>query len=156
MGGTISKRLTQWTWLLLLVPAVTMCTKKEDANKKEESPIARADCQQDSVFTIVVRDDSNAVTDTITAGDIPLVGNIGNIPEYHDCQRFILPAGKDANGPTPERYGPLMAVWAGHALDPENFTATITTATLSPEQLVESVLPLVPAGAQAPRVPATA
>jgi hypothetical protein len=50
----------------------------------------------------------------------------------------------------------LRRHWAGHALDPENFTATINTAALSPEQLVECVLPLVPAGAHVPRAPATA
>ena len=117
MGGTTGKRFAQWAWLLILVPAVTMCSRIEDTDRKEEPPVAGADCQQDSVFTILIRDDSNAVIDTITAGDIPLVGNIGNIPEYHDCQRFILPPAKGDQELLPERYGPLVAVWAGHALD---------------------------------------
>lgn len=48
---------------------------------------------------------------------LPLVGEIANIPEYHDCQRFIMPVA-DQNAAMPkERYGPLVAVWAAHGLD---------------------------------------
>jgi hypothetical protein len=46
--------------------------------------------------------------------------------------------------------------WPGRVLDPESFTATINTAALAPEQLVECVLPMVPVatGATTTRAPA--
>lgn len=55
--------------------------------------------------------DSVAVgKDTVTwITQYDLVGEIQDVPEFHDCQRFI-------NGAT-GRYGPLVAIYASHFLD---------------------------------------
>lgn len=43
-----------------------------------------------------------------SADGFPVVGTITDVPEFHDCQRLIMPDGK---------YGPLVAVFAAYNLD---------------------------------------
>jgi hypothetical protein len=82
-----------------------------------------ADCQQDSVIifvpldTLIPPDSAHSVYDTVTAADMPLVARIANLPEYHDCQRFVVPS----QAAVPSRaaayeFGPLVAIWAADSL----------------------------------------
>lgn len=77
------------------------------------------DCQQDSVYIIVHMDSTHLADTIITAASMPLVRDIANLPEYHDCQRFVVPnprATRDTTLPK-ERYGPLVAIWAASKVD---------------------------------------
>lgn len=72
---------------------------------KPSPPTARAglDCPADSIY--ILSDDS-------VIRDIPLSSEIDEIPEYHDCQRFIGRRGREA----PD-YRQLVAIWAASRLD---------------------------------------
>jgi hypothetical protein len=55
---------------------------------------------------------------------IPVAPNIATIPEFHDCQRFLVKPGVQAvSGPqfgvhaSGVTYGPLVAIWVGEAVD---------------------------------------
>jgi hypothetical protein len=75
----------------------------------------QADCQQDSIL-ILVRTDSGAPYDTVTASDMPLIEPIANLPEYHDCQRFVVPTTGNVAGTAKFMFGPLVAIWAADNL----------------------------------------
>ncbi len=76
------------------------------------------DCQQDSVRIVVAMDSSHLSDTIVTAASMPLIGPIANLPEYHDCQRFVVPVrSTQAATVSGMRYGPLMAIWAAHHLD---------------------------------------
>lgn len=60
--------------------------------------------------SVVLRVDTGAVTFIIR--HVPLSKEIANIPEFHDCQRFIV---KDSLGTL--RYDSLFAVFASYRLD---------------------------------------
>jgi len=47
---------------------------------------------------------------------VPLAGPITNIPEFHDCQRMLLPGTGGATLQAPQ-FGPLIAIFAGFKLD---------------------------------------
>lgn len=66
----------------------------------------RPECPFDSVAIPVTRKVRETTT-TTTLTVIPVSGPITNVPEYHDCQRFI----------NPPAYGPMVAIFAHHALD---------------------------------------
>lgn len=117
MERSARRRKVSWPWqmviLLLLVPMVSQCFRSPNPPGE---PVVRGDCQQGAVAAVVVSNDSMP-PDSVFISSFPLIGEIANIPEYHDCQRFILPA-KDQNAPGQgHRYGPLVAVWAAHRLD---------------------------------------
>jgi hypothetical protein len=71
-----------------------------------------ADCQQDSVL-IVFRPRGGESLLTVTAKDMPLARRIANLPEYHDCQRFIV---RDTTQVDSMTYGPLVSIWAADSL----------------------------------------
>jgi len=76
---------------------------------------ARVDCQQDSLLVFVRLDTLNNI-DTVTAGDLPLIRRIANLPEFHDCQRFVVPSQAANADSTGLAYGPLVAIWAADSL----------------------------------------
>jgi hypothetical protein len=78
-------------------------------------PSVAVDCQQDSVL-IVYRTDTIHGLDTVTASDMPLVGRIANLPEYHDCQRLLVRGDRGSGTADSLRYGPLVAIWAADSL----------------------------------------
>lgn len=53
----------------------------------------------------------------ITVTDIPLSGELDDVPEAHDCQRLVVQNG------TTRAYGPLAAIFAAEALDARDFYA---------------------------------
>lgn len=92
----------------------------KDLPPPEEAPYqTSAGCQQDSILIVVLVDSSigAGAYDTITAADMPLVERIANLPEYHDCQRFVVrqPVTNVA-GPREFAFGPLVAIWAADSL----------------------------------------
>lgn len=99
------------------IAALWACADKEEETI-EQPPTITVDCQQDSVFIIVrVESGHQAKYDTVTAGDMPLVRRIANLPEYHDCQRFVVPPSMTATGGTSDySYGPLVAIWTADSL----------------------------------------
>ena len=58
---------------------------------------------------------------------IPIAPNIATIPEFHDCQRFLIKPGSQPTpspafgvhsaGPNAVTYGPLVAIWIAEAAD---------------------------------------
>lgn len=82
-------------------------------------PTARQnDCQQDSVRIVIAMDSTHLADTIVTAASMPLIGPIANLPEYHDCQRFVVPVrDTQAAAAGGMEYGPLVAIWAAHHLD---------------------------------------
>lgn len=80
--------------------------------------LARIDCQQDSVLIRIPADSLGHTVDSfVTAASMPLVARIANLPEYHDCQRFIVPVGPRADSVRGKyTYGPLVSIWAADSL----------------------------------------
>lgn len=77
----------------------------------------REDCQQDSVLIVYYTDSAHSAIDTATAADMPLTKRIANLPEFHDCQRFVVAPRGDAAAPTARQtFGPLVAIWAADSL----------------------------------------
>lgn len=74
------------------------------------APGARPECPTDSV-AIVIKAKERDVQTVVTS--IPLAGPISNVPEYHDCQRFVMGAGPEL--------GPLVAIFARYNLDSLGF-----------------------------------
>ncbi|HET9293481.1 MAG TPA: hypothetical protein VFO06_04240 [Gemmatimonadales bacterium] len=62
--------------------------------------------------------EDSTVYNTVTAEDMPLVERIANLPEYHDCQRFVVRPPRAAGAVTERelRFGPLVAIWAADSL----------------------------------------
>jgi hypothetical protein len=87
------------------------CEKKpEDTTPPPPATAGRPECPMDSLRLKAVRIvDRQPVSYTLT--QIPISGSITNVPEYHDCQRFVVDSGQ---GPV---YGPMVAIFAHHALD---------------------------------------
>jgi hypothetical protein len=115
-----ARALARWAGCAVVVVALvvgTACTPKP----KPQQPIVlgRPECPQDSLLIQVVDTVEKAeVVRSITT--IPVAGPITNIPEFHDCQRFIMGTGNDT-------YGPLVAIFANHLLDslyPAQFDST--------------------------------
>ena len=113
------------------------------------------DCQQDRLFLTL------ADGDTINGSFLPLLGPIADMPEFHDCQRFVVPARDRTNGwgylrSIPGRdnlgYGPLVAIWAANKLD-EQFQVA-PTVSLPPGGMISSGGPATP-GARALPIKAT-
>jgi hypothetical protein len=86
----------------------------------QPTKVVNNDCQQD--YLVIHRTDG----DSVTGADLPLVGPIADLPEFHDCQRFLVPAGRSmaeggAAASAPARdglaFGPLVAIWAANKLD---------------------------------------
>jgi len=79
--------------------------------------LAQADCQQDSVLIISPVNSGGSEYDTVTAADMPLIQRIANLPEYHDCQRFVVPPRPGLHVPDSAlAFGPLVAIWAADGL----------------------------------------
>jgi hypothetical protein len=78
------------------------------------------DCQQDSILisvpldTMVPADSAHYRFGRVTAAAMPLAGQIANLPEFHDCQRFMV---ESDQAPPVASFGPLVAIWAAAALD---------------------------------------
>jgi hypothetical protein len=75
----------------------------------------RVDCQQDSILIYVRLDTLNNI-DTVTASDLPLIQRIANLPEFHDCQRFVVPSQAAGANQSGLAFGPLVAIWAADSL----------------------------------------
>ena len=67
----------------------------------------RPECPQDSIH-IFVENPEEAGT-FLVIDDITLAGSHSRIPEYHDCQRFLMSPG--------DTFGPLVGIWAASYLD---------------------------------------
>lgn len=75
---------------------------------KQQAVVAlRPECPIDSVITF--RDTVEGQPRTRQYFSLFLPGDLTFVPEYHDCQRFPLGAGK--------RYGPLVAIFARESLN---------------------------------------
>src|SRR5262245_60150998 len=72
--------------------------------------LSRPECPQGRLDIEVV-DTVDSVPTVRHITEIPVAGPITNIPEFHDCQRFIGKSGNDL------KYGPLVAIFAHHLLD---------------------------------------
>jgi len=92
------------------------CAEK-DVAVKSKVPRTVMDCQQDSILIYTVRDSTQGIYDTVTSADLPLIQRIANLPEYHDCQRFVVrgPAA-GATSHAEFSFGPLVAIWAADTL----------------------------------------
>jgi hypothetical protein len=73
-----------------------------------------------NIPVIVIKNVADTVQDSLQ--EIPLSGPVAEIPEYHDCQRFI-----DANN----RYGSLFAIFASFRLDTVNPLSPVTATPLA-------------------------
>ncbi|HET9293482.1 MAG TPA: hypothetical protein VFO06_04245 [Gemmatimonadales bacterium] len=66
---------------------------------------------------IVPLDSTHSAFDTVTSADMPLIQRIANLPEYHDCQRFVVPPRPGRHvADSALRFGPLVAIWAADSL----------------------------------------
>jgi hypothetical protein len=110
--------LRGWVAAAGLAAAVALgaCAEKEKT-VKPKVPQTVMDCQQDSILIYVVTDSTQGIYDTVTSADLPLIQRIANLPEYHDCQRFVV-RGPAASAATSAEfsYGPLVAIWAADSL----------------------------------------
>jgi len=89
------------------------------------------DCQQDSVLIVFHRDSSHGPLDTVTAADMPWTKRIANLPEFHDCQRFVVDSTRAAGGrPGKLSFGPLVAIWAVDSLE-YRFASSPSTPSLA-------------------------
>ena len=92
-----------WNGVVGLVVGIALvavaCAKPEPVAE----PTWRFDCPDSAIRIRLVRHDT--ALDTIS--DIPLSHGIANVPEYHDCQRFI-----DSTG----AYGSVYAIFAAYRL----------------------------------------
>lgn len=102
----------RWRWLILVALLIAAAFLWNPTPKPPAEP---NDCQQDH---LVIR---GLEKKTITASDLPLLGPIGDLPEFHDCQRFLIPAGAagavSAGSTDGLAFGPLVAIWAANRLD---------------------------------------
>lgn len=98
------------------------------SGKKPATPIAvgRPECPLDSVDIQVV-DTVEGVPAVRHITNIPVAGPITNIPEFHDCQRFISKSAGEMH------YGPLVAIFANHLLD-SLFTGQFEPTSAEAEQ----------------------
>ncbi len=91
MGG---QRSSKWAWWLLVVIAIAGFLLLRHRPTVTEAAFG---CPE---HTIQVR----AYDSTVSS--IPIAPTTGTIPEYHDCQRFVV--GKE--------FGPLVAIWAAESV----------------------------------------
>ncbi len=110
-GRANTSRWTWWTVAGLAALGLVACPwppKPPDTSLKN-------DCQQDHLVIWTSEHDS------LTGSSLPLVGPIADMPEFHDCQRFVIPATTSglASAPSSDSlaFGPLVAVWAANQLD---------------------------------------
>lgn len=73
------------------------------------------DCPQDQLVIYTTDHDS------LTEADFPLLGATAEMPEFHDCQRFVVSTRTpgvvgSAEGGGDQRFGPLVAIWAAYDL----------------------------------------
>jgi hypothetical protein len=73
------------------------------------------DCQQDKLIIYRTSHDS------VTGADLPVIGPIADLPEFHDCQRLLVPYERKGSASAPAAdslsFGPLVAIWAANKLD---------------------------------------
>jgi hypothetical protein len=99
--------LRQVTWTLVLVTTGVAIACKTTPTPQPFQVTGRPECPMDSVLIVVTDTVDNRVMPPRAIINIPVAGPITNIPEFHDCQRFIV--GKS--------YGPLVAIFAHDSLD---------------------------------------
>lgn len=109
-GQTVlARRLGMVSTALLAIALILSCDRTRPPS------MARNDCQQGAAL---VRLSSH---DSVLVGGLQLIGPIADEPEYHDCQRFVLPrrAAGAASRPAKDGmvFGPLVAIWAANKLD---------------------------------------
>ncbi len=79
------------------------------------SSMTQNDCQQDQALIWLPEGDS------VLIGTFQLIGPIADMPEFHDCQRFVVPADASGLASAPSQdgmaFGPLVAIWAANELD---------------------------------------
>lgn len=104
---------TRRWWILAALAATAFIVWK--SCPPNPPPVAVNDCQQDQLLIWTLKHDS------ITGASLPLVGPIADMPEFHDCQRFVVPASAPgiASAPSGDHlaFGPLVAIWAANQLD---------------------------------------
>ena len=106
-------------------PADSAAPAGDSANISAAQAFAtRRECPLDSVV-IVLPADSHNVAQVIT--EVPLAGDITNVPEFHDCQRFVVRRGDQ------DVYDSLYAIFASER-DARIYSATPrpTTGTVRP------------------------
>jgi hypothetical protein len=115
------------------------------------------DCQQDGLKIVTE-------TDTVTGADLRLIGPIADLPEYHDCQRFVVQATNRmveekllASRPTRDTlaYGPLVAIWAANKLGERLSLAPVTPVPPSPADTLVAGGNGGTSGTRAPSIMAT-
>ncbi len=83
----------------------------------------------------------SGATAPIGPGGLPVPGPITNIPEFHDCQRFIIDS---TPGPGGERYDSLYAIFAAFKLD--TIVARIGYGTVAWSSSNNAVATVAPTG----------
>ena len=119
--------------IALVVFGVALACKTQDSSVTtvRGTPIpVRADCPDHNPITVRLHGDSVGPLNELTVS-----GAITQIPEFHDCQRFIVNDGK--------AYGPLVGIFAFRGLD--------TLTRIRPR-----TTPLFPVPAATPHAPPTA
>lgn len=110
--------ISRWLVAVVVLVGLMLAWWLLNPNPKPEPPPYAAnwnDCQQDR---LIIRTEGH---DSVTGADLPLIGPIADLPEFHDCQRFVIVAGTAATASAPSQdslaFGPLVAIWAANQLD---------------------------------------
>lgn len=102
----------RWWWIVVALVGAAFVVWRYC---RPEPVAVRNDCQQDHL--VIYTSDH----DSVIGADLPLVGPIADLPEFHDCQRLVIPAGTAGAATVPSTdslaFGPLVAIWAANELD---------------------------------------
>jgi hypothetical protein len=109
-------------------------------NQVPPMPVAN-DCPQDR---LIIRREH----DSVTAAQLPLLGATAEMPEFHDCQRFVVEARSPgatgrAEAGDHRLFGPLVAIWAAYDLG-SRFPLAIQPVDSNPSGMVNAGSPTAP------------
>jgi len=105
-----AKSLARWGGCAVAI--VTLGVALGCGRQRKAGPITlgRPECPAGRLDIELV-DTVEGVPQVRHVNNIPIAGPITNIPEFHDCQRFVNPAGGEL------KYGPMVAIFAHYRLD---------------------------------------
>ena len=96
-------------WLVLALASAAACDngKAPAGGPAGLAAPTRPECPQDTFLVTLTPPHEQGAT-PVTFTSVPLAGVQSHVPEFNDCQRFIL---------SNDRYGPMVAIFAAGRLD---------------------------------------
>ncbi|MEP7324935.1 MAG: hypothetical protein ABI836_03215 [Gemmatimonadota bacterium] len=106
MRATAKQRSSIQLLLAVVIVSITVIIACSSPKKITASDV-RPECPQDSIAIYVENPEERGTF--LILSSLTLAGDHAKVPEYNDCQRFIMGSGNT--------YGPLVAIWAAEHLD---------------------------------------